>query len=174
MTSERKDCTVMSIRKIASGNNQKLMEVSIIIPVYQVSAYIERCLESVVNQTYTDIECIIVNDATQDDSIEKCEILIEKYDGPIHFRIIHHEINRGLSAARNTGTKAAKGAYLYYLDSDDYISPDCIEKLVSVVKDDPSIEMVQGNSLMKSDEKECPLGKIKQPVRISNNDEARK
>lgn len=148
--------------------------VSVIVPVYQVSEYVERCIRSVMDQTYTDIECIIADDATQDDSIEKCEALIENYDGPIQFWIIRHEQNRGLSAARNTGTKAAKGAYLYYLDSDDYISPDCIEKLVSVVKDDPSIEMVQGNSLMKSDEKECPLGKIKQPVRISNNDEARK
>lgn len=148
--------------------------VSIIVPVYQVSHYVERCICSVMAQTYTDIECIIVDDGTKDDSIEKCEALIKNYDGPIQFQIIHHEQNRGLSAARNTGTKAAKGAYLYYLDSDDYITPSCIEKLVSIVKDNPSIEMVQGNSLMKSDEKECPLGKIKQPVRISNNDEARK
>lgn len=183
--------------------------ISIIIPVYQVSDYVERCIRSVMAQTYTDIECIIVDDATEDDSIEKCERLINanlletavaeqatigranpndnhndssatKGDAcpgknhNIKFKILHHEVNRGLSAARNTGTKAAKGEYLYYLDSDDYIAPDCIEKLVSVVKDDPSIEMVQGNSLMKYDGKESLLGKIKQPVRISNNDEARK
>lgn len=148
--------------------------VSVIVPVYQVTGYVEGCIRSVMAQTYSDIECIIVDDATRDDSIEKCEALIMDYDGPIKFRIIHHEHNRGLSAARNTGTKAAKGEYVYYLDSDDYITPDCIEKLVSVAKDDPSIEMVQGNSLVKSDGKESPLGKVKQPVRISNNDEARK
>lgn len=148
--------------------------VSVIVPVYQVSDYVERCIRSVMAQTYTDIECIIVDDATRDDSIDKCEALIKEYDGPIQFRIIHHEQNRGLSVARNTGFDAANGEYVYFLDSDDYITPDCIEKLVSVVKDDPTIEMVQGNSLMKYDGKESLLGKIKQPIRISNNDEARK
>lgn len=93
--------------------------VSVIIPVYQVSNYVERCLKSVMSQTYTDIECIIVDDATKDDSIVKCERLIVEYGGPIKFRILHHEYNRGLSAARNTGTKVAEGEYLYYLDGDD-------------------------------------------------------
>lgn len=147
--------------------------VSVIVPVYQVSNYVERCIRSVMAQTYSDIECIIVDDATKDDSIEKCETLITEYDGPILFQIIHHEQNRGLSAARNTGFDAANGEYVYFLDSDDYITPDCIEKLVSVIKDDPTIEMVQGNSLMISDGKESTLGKIKQPIRISNNDDAR-
>ena len=148
--------------------------VSVIVPVYQVSDYVERCLRSVMAQTYSDIECIIVDDATKDDSIEKCERMIGKYDGPILFRIIHHEQNRGLSAARNMGTKVATGDYLYYLDSDDYITPDCIEKLVSVVDNDPSIEMVQGNSLMKSGGSETPLYRLGHAIRISNNDEARK
>ena len=118
--------------------------VSIIIPVFRISGYIQRCIESVINQTYKDIECIIVDDGTQDDSIEKCEKLIKEYKGPIIFKIIHHEVNRGLSAARNTGTDAATGKYLYYLDSDDYISSNCIEKLVSYAIEDESIEMVQG------------------------------
>lgn len=148
--------------------------VSVIIPVYQVSEYVERCIRSVKVQSYTDIECIIVDDASMDDSIAKCEALIKGYDGPIKFRIIHHEQNRGLSASRNTGTKAATGEYLFYLDSDDYISPDCIENLVSVANDDPSIEMVQGNSLIESDGKESPLSKVKQSIRITNNSGARK
>ena len=95
--------------------------VTIIIPVYQVSAYVERCILSVMDQDYDAIECIIVDDATQDDSIEQCERLIERYNGPILFKILHHQYNRGLSAARNTGTDAASGDYLYYLDSDDEI-----------------------------------------------------
>ena len=148
-------------------------KVSVIIPVYLVSAYVERCVRSVMEQSYTDIECIIVDDETDDDSIEKCEALISKYGGPILFRILHHEQNRGLSAARNTGTAAATGDYLYYLDSDDYIAPDCIERLVSVVDKDPTIEMVQGNCIIESVGKASPLGKVKQPVCISNNDEAR-
>lgn len=148
--------------------------VSIIIPVFQVSDYVERCIRSVIGQTYTDIECIIVNDATRDDSIHQCEKIIDGYRGPIQFRIIHHEQNRGLSASRNTGTKAARGEYLYYLDSDDYIAPNCIERLAAVVQEDSSIEMVQGNCLMITDGKESPLGKVKQPIRITNNEDVRK
>ena len=120
--------------------------VSIIIPVYQVSAYIEACLLSVMSQTHKGrMECIIVNDATDDDSIEICERLIRQYSGPIEFRIINHETNRGLSAARNTGTDNAVGEYLYYLDSDDEITSDCIDKLMFFALEDRDIEMVQGN-----------------------------
>lgn len=122
------------------------MKVSIIVPVYQVSAYIERCIRSVLNQTYPNIECIIVNDATQDDSIEKCQQLIEDYRGGILFKIVHHEVNRGLSAARNTGTDSASGNYIFYLDGDDEISSDCIEKLVKPCIKDGSIEMVMAGT----------------------------
>ena len=121
------------------------LTVSIIIPVYAVSAYIERCIKSVINQTYDNIECIIVDDVTPDDSITKCEQLIASYDGPIKFVILHHERNRGLSAARNTGTDAATGNYIFYLDSDDELKPDCIIKMVEPIRRDPSIEMVLGN-----------------------------
>ena len=126
--------------------------VSVVIPVYQVSAYIERCLRSVMAQSYSQLEYIIVDDATQDDSIVKCERLIHDYTGPMAFRIIHHEQNQGLSAARNTGTKAATGDYIYYLDSDDDITPDCIEKLVKAAQVYPDAEMVVGNYLKISNE----------------------
>ena len=122
------------------------MMVSVIIPVYQVSDYVERCLQSVLKQTYTALECIIVDDATKDDSIEKCERLIREYDGPIQFRMLHHDENRGLSAARNTGTKAATGDYVCYVDSDDEMTPDCIEKLVSAALEHPEAELVIGNA----------------------------
>lgn len=126
------------------------MKVSIIIPVYNVSAYIEGCLKSVMGQTYDCIECIIVDDATPDDSIEKCEKMITTYHGPIQFSILHHEHNRGLSATRNTGTDAATGDYIFYLDSDDELTPDCIEKLTSPVIIDSRIEMVIGNYAIRS------------------------
>lgn len=95
-------------------------------------------------QSYSEIECIVVDDATRDDSIEKCEQLISAYQGPVRFSIIHHKENRGLSAARNTGTKATCGEYIYYFDGDDEITPDCIEKLVAPILRDESIEMVMG------------------------------
>ena len=122
------------------------MTVSIIIPVYNVAPYIEACLESVMRQTYGgQMECIIVDDCGTDDSIAIAERMIAVYQGHIQFRMLHHERNRGLSAARNTGTKAATGDYIYYLDSDDEIAEDCIEKLMAVALKDPEVEMVQGN-----------------------------
>ena len=122
------------------------MKVSIIIPVYNVSGYIERCILSVMSQTYTDIECIIVDDATEDDSIEKCERIInDNANLNIKFKILHHEVNRGLSAARNTGTMAATGDYIFYLDSDDEITSDCIEKLLKIALKHPEVELVMGN-----------------------------
>lgn len=147
--------------------------VSVIVPVYQVSEYVERCLRSVMAQTYAEIECIIVDDASKDDSIAKCEALISGYSGPIQFRIIHHDQNRGLSASRNTGTEAATGEYLYYLDSDDYISPNCIERLVSATQSDPSIEMVQGNSLMTGGGKDVLLYRLDHPVKTLDYDTTR-
>lgn len=120
------------------------MKVSIIIPIYNVSAYIERCIKSVMNQTYQDIECILVNDATPDDSVAIAERLIADYTGPIQFRVINRKHNGGISAARNTGADVATGDYLYFFDSDDEITPDCIEKLSRPVLNDPSIEMVEG------------------------------
>lgn len=149
--------------------------VSVIIPVYQVSDYVERCVRSVMEQTYTDFECVIVDDATKDDSIAKCETLIKLYDGPIRFRIIHHEQNRGLSASRNTGAEAATGNYLYYLDSDDYISPNCIERLISAVDHNPGVEMVQGYyNIIKENGTKNHLDRLEYPIKTSSIEETRK
>lgn len=146
--------------------------VSVIIPVYQVSDYVERWLLSVMNQTYQNIECIIVDDCSTDDSIDKCERLIESYRGPIKYQILHHEWNRGLSAARNTGTNAATGNYLYYIDSDDYISKSCIELLAKYVLEDDSLEMVQGSHVrLFEGNEEC---KINGNLRISGNEKIQK
>lgn len=123
------------------------MKVSIIIPVFNVAPYIADCLRSVMRQTYTgSMECLIVDDCGKDDSIAIAERMISDYKGPIRFQILHHERNRGLSAARNTGTEAAIGEYLYYLDSDDEITENCIERLMEIVADHPDVEMVQGNA----------------------------
>ncbi|MDR0682136.1 MAG: glycosyltransferase [Dysgonamonadaceae bacterium] len=123
-----------------------MKKISIIIPVYNVAKYIIRCLDSVINQTYPNIECILVDDCGQDDSIALAEQRIKEYSGTIEFKILHHEHNRGLSVARNTGTMDATGEYIYYLDSDDEIIPHCIETLVALVEKYPGVEMVQGNT----------------------------
>lgn len=123
------------------------MTVSIIIPVYNVSPYIERCLQSVVNQTYTDLECILVDDCGSDNSIDLAQAFIDGYMGNITFTILHHTKNKGLSAARNTALRHAKGEFVYFLDSDDTITPDCIESLIAKALEHPDVDFVQGNIL---------------------------
>lgn len=122
------------------------MSISIIIPVYNVASYIEDCISSVMRQTYKGVmECLLVDDCGTDDSIAISERLIANYEGPIRFEIIRHERNKGLSAARNTGIQHAIGDYIFFLDSDDQISDNCIELLMEKVVRDPSVDLVQGN-----------------------------
>jgi len=105
------------------------MKISIIIPIYNVAQYIERCLQSVLNQTYQNIEIILVDDAGIDNSMEIAERIINNDNSQRFIKIIKHESNQGLSAARNTGIDAAVGDYVYFLDSDDEIPLNCIELL---------------------------------------------
>lgn len=109
------------------------MDISIIVPIYNVEAYITDSLKSVTAQTCltqgVQVECILVDDCGSDRSMAICEQFLGEYDGPINFRILNHEHNRGLSAARNTGMEAATGEYVFFLDSDDKIISDCLEKL---------------------------------------------
>lgn len=126
------------------------MKISIIVPVYNVELYIKECFESIVAQTYKgEIECIFVDDCGQDDSVAVLEKLIAEYNGPIQFSIVHHEHNKGLSGARNTGIRNAQGDYLYFIDSDDSITPDCIEKLVALAEKYPGVEVVLGSTKSK-------------------------
>lgn len=115
------------------------------MPVYNVAPYVERCLLSVMRQTRPADECLIIDDASTDNSVALCEQLIVNYDGPTRFTILHHDHNRGLSAARNSGTDAATGTYIYYVDSDDEMTADCLESLVVPIEHDDSIEMVMGD-----------------------------
>lgn len=118
--------------------------VSIVIPVYRVEDYIKRCIESVMNQTYDDIECIIVDDRGEDKSISICENLIANYHGKKIFKIIRHESNKGVSAARNTGMRNSTGKWLYFIDSDDYLRETAIEHLISKAHHYPSATMIVG------------------------------
>lgn len=121
------------------------MDISVIIPVYNVENYVLECLQSVAAQTKTkDVECILVDDCGTDNSVSLAEQFISKYVGEIAFALFHHPQNRGLSAARNTGIKNAKGKYLFFLDSDDTIKPDCLDKLFSLAEKYHA-DMVQGS-----------------------------
>lgn len=125
-----------------------MFDISIIIPIYNVEKYIERCLSSVINQTYPKpFECILVDDCTPDNSMMIIRRIVDGYDGVISFKIVNHEINMGLSAARNTGIKNSRGKYVFFVDSDDYIDRNCLEFLCKQVDRYPNPEMVLGNAL---------------------------
>lgn len=101
--------------------------ISVIIPVYNAERYIEDALNSALNQSYSDIEYILVDDCGSDSSIDIINRIIAdpKYSNKI--RLIRQEKNKGPAAARNAGIKAAKGDYIFFMDSDDYITPNCLE-----------------------------------------------
>lgn len=100
-------------------------DISIIIPVYNVEKYIRECLESIVNQTLTAREVLLINDGSTDESMAICETYAKKYS---YFKIIYQN-NRGLSAARNTGLENAKGNYICFIDSDDFIADNMLAVL---------------------------------------------
>ncbi len=98
--------------------------VSIIVPSYNVERYIEECIESLLNQTYTHTEIIVIDDGSKDATV----YLLKQYKDKI--KVIAHDNNKGQGARRNEGIKEAKGKYLYFVDSDDWIEPDTIEESV--------------------------------------------
>ena len=113
-----------------------MLKVSIIIPIFKVEEYLERCLISVFNQTYKNIEIILVDDASPDRSMEIAKEVVKKFETSHDIIILTHEKNRGLSAARNTGVEKATGDYIYFIDSDDsFSSPDSISILVEYAKE---------------------------------------
>lgn len=99
--------------------------VSIIVPIYNVEKYLDKCVESLINQTYSEIEIILVDDGSKDSCAEICDFYATK-DSRI--TVIHQE-NRGLSVARNRGIECAKGEWLLFVDGDDYVEPRFVECL---------------------------------------------
>lgn len=107
------------------------MLISIIIPVYQSKTNIEKSVRSVLDQTYSDLEIIIVDDCGQDGSIDIIKRVLNDYPSFVsRVRFIHHEHNRGCAAARRSGMQQANGDYILHVDSDDYIAPTMVEKMV--------------------------------------------
>ncbi|NFO34809.1 glycosyltransferase [Clostridium botulinum] len=104
--------------------------ISIIIPVYNVEEYIRQCLDSIVNQTYSDIEIIIINDGSTDRSYKIIESYLKKYKNIIYI----YQENKGVSIARNNALKQASGEYVLFVDSDDYIEITAIEKMYQSAK----------------------------------------
>lgn len=127
------------------------MKISIIVPVYNVEAEIQHCLKSVLEQAYSNIELVLVDDCTPDNSIALAQKMIEAYKATDRTILVQHKENRGLSAARNSGIDASTGAYLFFLDSDDALShPNVIADLVKLTKreeleEEPHYDVIIGN-----------------------------
>ena len=105
--------------------------ISIIIPIYNVEKYLSKCIESLVGQTYKDIEIILINDGSPDHCLSICEQYSKK-DNRI---IVIDQENKGVSAARNAGLKMAKGEYIGFVDPDDWIAPEMYESMHSAMKE---------------------------------------
>jgi glycosyltransferase involved in cell wall biosynthesis len=129
----------LKIAKLISSKKYKEMviisislkeKISIIVPVYNMEAYIKRCLDSIYKQSYKNLEIIIVDDGSSDDSLKICKEFVEKDN---RVKIISQN-NQGVSAARNTGIDNATGEYVAFVDSDDYIHPEMYERLYSLLK----------------------------------------
>lgn len=118
--------------------------ISVIVPVYKCEKYIEACVESILNQTFSDFEIILVDDGSPDNSGRICDQLAEKHNNIV---VIHQE-NQGQAAARNNGVKFARGEWLHFVDSDDSVHPEMLEALYNaIIENDVKLAMcsaVQG------------------------------
>ncbi|MDR1632787.1 MAG: glycosyltransferase [Dysgonamonadaceae bacterium] len=127
--------------------------ITLSMPVYNVEKYVEKALLSALNQTYENIEFIIVDDRGSDKSMEIVRRIVAYHPKGKQVRIIEHERNIGTGAVRNTAIENATGKYLFFMDSDDEISPDCIEKLYAKMQEE-NVDFVESSyqTLLRSGE----------------------
>lgn len=121
--------------------------VSVIIPVYNCKKYIEKCLHSVINQTYSDIEIIVIDDGSNDGT----GILVDRLVQDIQYAKVFHQENQGVSAARNYGLKKASGKYILFVDGDDYLGDNYVEKLVSAAEKNDSELVICGYKMVDTE-----------------------
>ena len=113
--------------------------VSIIIPVYRVEKYLDSCINSILSQSYTDLEIILVDDGSPDN----CPQICDSYASQDKRIVVIHQANQGLSAARNSGLEKAKGNYIAFVDSDDYISSDYIQVAMDMFNSNNKLDLVE-------------------------------
>lgn len=121
------------------NNKLKEMKFSIIVPIYNVETYLSECLESLINQTYSNIEVIAVNDGSTDSS----PLILEKYAKTDSRIVVINQANKGLSEARNAGLSIATGNYVLFVDSDDYISTSLCQSAYQFIKVNGEIDLIQ-------------------------------
>ena len=130
-----------------------MKKVSVIVPVYNTELYLEKCLDSLVNQTLADIEIIIVNDGSPDNSKDIANKYLKKYPDKIKY---YEQSNGGQGSARNLGLKKATGEYIGYVDSDDYVNLHMFEKMYNQgVKENADVVMCSHTIVYEKNNKEC-------------------
>ncbi len=139
--------------------------VSIMIPAYNAEKYIGRCLQSLIEQTYQDIEIVVVNDGSKDSTKQICEEYAAK---DARVRLITQE-NGGEGAARNTGLKESRGKYLCFVDADDYVKPEFVENMINMQKDNDAGMVICGFTELKG---EAVLNETSGPVKHMNQEQA--
>lgn len=146
--------------------------ITVTIPIYKSEKYIRRCLKSVFAQTYPNIEILLINDHTSDDSLRIIEETVPHQPGH-YVRVLHNSKNGGLSVVRNRGIDEAEGEYLYFMDSDDELLPDCIEKLYDLLLSQ-NVQMAVGRNIFVSDGDRTPVTTefpLKNCIALHNNEE---
>lgn len=142
-----------------------MLKISILTPIYGVEKYIEQCVRSLFEQSYASIEYIFVDDCTPDKSIGILQSLLKEYpERAQQVRIIHHDRNRGVGAARQTALMAATGDYLLFADSDDMLPEDAVEKLTTKAESTHA-DLVDGGYREWCDEK---AGRLQKPFDVSD------
>ncbi|HII4470450.1 TPA: glycosyltransferase family 2 protein [Clostridium perfringens] len=138
--------------------------ISVIIPVYNVEEYLERCVQSVLNQTYKNLEIILVDDESKDSSGILCDKLALQ---DTRIKVVHKK-NQGLGMARNTGMKYAMGDYISFIDSDDYINSSTYEELLKALKEYD--DAIYFGHIRVIDSNELPVGTIPKQLSYSGED----
>lgn len=146
------------------------MKISIIIPIHKVEAFIARCATTLLEQTLREVEYIFVDDATPDSSIQVLEEVVARYpERKEQVRIVHHDVNKGLPAARNTGLAMATGEYIFHCDSDDYVELTMLEEMYKIAKEqdvdivwcDWFLTFAENERYMKQPSFETPIEALK-------------
>ena len=140
--------------------------ISIVLPIYNVENYIEKCMESVLNQTYKNIEIILVDDGSPDN----CPIICDQYVKEDNRVKVVHKENGGLSDARNAGIKVANGDYITFIDSDDYVDKDYVEFFYNTIEETDADIAIGGHRVIydsgKIIEKETHENSVLEPKKV--------
>lgn len=147
-----------------------MQKVTLAIPIFNVEKYVKNSIISALNQTYKNIEYVIIDDKSTDNSMIIVNEIISQYSNKREIRIIDHITNKGLGDTRNTAITEATGEYIYFMDSDDIISPNCIEILMKYMEETP-VDFIASSRCRKTFEGKLIANDIYTPALVIGNKE---